>query len=101
MMLVHDESFHTYYQALHLILPDNLDAKRFCYLVVVLESTAASRHDTQVFWGGTIVVFVVCLQLSHELNACVYPVRLEFEEVQPATDRIVARFAREVYEFRE
>jgi hypothetical protein len=38
-------------------------------------------------------VFVVCLQLAHKLDACVYPVGLELEEVEAATYRIVAIFA--------
>jgi hypothetical protein len=101
MMLIHEDSYYTYNQALHFVLPVNLDAKRLCYSVIVLEGTAASRHDTQVFWCGAIVVFVVRLQLSHEFDACIYSVRFEFEEVQAATDGIVARFAREVYEFRK
>jgi hypothetical protein len=95
------DRIHTYYQAFHLILSLDFHAQRFCYLVMVFESTPASRHDAQVFRLRAIVVFLVDLEFAHELYACVYPVRLEFEEVQSTTNRVVAGFAREVYEFCE
>jgi hypothetical protein len=101
MLQVRQRTFLTYYQALHLIFSQNLDAQRFGYLVIVLESTTTGRHDAQVFGCCAIVVFVIGLQLAHELDARIYPVRFKFEEVQSATDRIVARFAREVYQLCE
>jgi hypothetical protein len=94
-------SFRTYYQALHFVFTKYLYAQRFGYLIIVLECTTASCHDAQVLWCCAIVVFVVGLQLAHELDARIYSVRLEFDEVQSATDRIVARFAREIYELCE
>jgi hypothetical protein len=45
MLLVRRRYVHTYYQALHLVFSKNLDAQRFGYLVIVLESTTASSHD--------------------------------------------------------
>ena len=66
---------------------------------MVLERTTASRHDTQVRRPGSIVVLLISLELAHELYARIYPVCLELEEVQTSTDRIVARLAREVYQF--
>jgi hypothetical protein len=72
---------HTYYQALHLIFSYDFDSQGFRYLVMVFESTTTCRHDTQIFCFGAIVVLLVGLKLAHELYACVYPVRLELEEV--------------------
>ena len=42
---------------------------------------------------------MIQLQLAHELYACVYPVRLELEEVEPTAQ--LSRLAREVDEFGE
>jgi hypothetical protein len=84
---------HTDDQALHLVFPHDFHAQRFCYAVIVLEGTAARRHDAELLWCRAIVVFVVCLQLAHKLDACVYPVGLELEEVEAAAYRIVAIFA--------
>jgi hypothetical protein len=66
---------------------------------VVLECTAASCHDAQVWRPGSIVVLLVGLELAHELYARIYPVCLELEEVQTSAYRIVAGFARKVYKF--
>jgi hypothetical protein len=96
-----DTILRTYYKAFHFVFPFHFHAQSFRYLVIVLESTTTCRHDAQVFWCRAIVLFVVGLQLAHKLNACIYPVCLELEEVQSATNRIVARFAREVYKLCE
>jgi hypothetical protein len=72
---------HTYYQALHLVFSYDFHTQRFRYFVVVFEGSSTRRHDTQIFRLGAIVVLLVGLQLAHELYACVYPVRLELEEV--------------------
>jgi hypothetical protein len=90
---------HTYNQTLHLIFSLHLYTERFCYPVIVLERATACRHDTELLWCRPIVVFVIGLQLAHKLYACIYPVRLELEEVQSAANSRVARFPREVHEF--
>jgi len=36
---------HTYDQTLHLVFTHDFHAQRFCYPVVVLESTTACRHN--------------------------------------------------------
>jgi hypothetical protein len=81
-----NSSVHTYYQAFHLIFSYDFHAQRFRYLIVVLERATTGCHDTQVFRLGAIVMLLVGLELAHELYACVYPVRLELEEVQSAAD---------------
>jgi hypothetical protein len=50
-------------------------------LVVVLERTTTSRHNTQVWRFGSIVLLLVGLELAHELYTRIYPVCLELEEV--------------------
>jgi hypothetical protein len=87
-------------QTLHLVFPDNLNAQRFCDLVVVLVCTTAGRHDTYVARCGAIVA-VVRDQLTHEVYACVYAVCLELEEVQPAAEGVVAMLAGEIHKLCE
>jgi hypothetical protein len=72
---------HTYNQAFHFILAIDLYAQRFCYPVVVLERTTTGRHDAELLFARAIVMLVVGMQLAHKFDACVYPVRLELEEV--------------------
>jgi hypothetical protein len=93
-----NDSKRTYDQTLHLVFSLDLYTKRFCYPIIVLECTTTRRHDAKLLWGRAIIVFVIRLQLAHKLYACIYPVRLELEEVQSAANSRVARFTREVDE---
>jgi len=87
----------TFNQTLHLILPPDLDAEHLGDPVVVLESTAPRRQNAQLFGLGAMLL-LVGLQFAHKLDAGIDALRLKLEEVQPATERVVARFAREVDE---
>lgn len=66
---------------------------------MVLECASSGGHDAQVLRLGIIVLFLVVLELAHKFYTCVDAIRLELEKVQPPARRIVARFARKVYEF--
>lgn len=79
----------TYYQTLHLVLPQNLHIKRILDLVVELERAAAGRHDAQFRRFRAILLLVLYAQLSHEIYTCIYLVRLEFEEVETATELLL------------
>jgi hypothetical protein len=71
----------TYDQALHLVFPYDFYIQCLLDLVVVLERTTTSRHNTQVWRFGSIVLLLVGLELAHELYTRIYPVCLELEEV--------------------
>lgn len=45
------------------------------------------------------MLFLVVLELAHKFYTCVDAIRLELEKVQPSARRIIAWFARKVYEF--
>lgn len=93
--------WRTYDEAFHLVFAYDFDAQCFPDLVVKLESTPSRGHDTEVVRGGTIEAAVVGLQLAHELDARVYPVGLELEEVQAAADGALVGLAGEVDELGE
>jgi len=91
----------TYYEAFHLIFPNDLHAQGFPDFVVELEGAATGGHDTQLIGFGAILAAMVGLQIAYKLDARIYPFRLEFEEVQAAAIGALVGLTREVDEFGE
>lgn len=71
-------------QAFHLLLSQNIDVQRLLQLVVELESTASSSHDTQFIGYGAITLFVFLLELTDKVDADVDPVGFEIDEIEAA-----------------
>lgn len=89
----------TYDETFHLVLPYHLYSQGLLGLVVVLESPSARGHDAQLFRCRAIELSVVFLQSAHKVDTRVYPLRLKFDEIEPAAYRAFDGFAGEVYEF--
>lgn len=72
-------------QALHLLLPQDIDVQRLLQLVVEFESPSARGHNTQLITRLAIALLVLLLELANKVDANVDPVGFEVDEVQPAS----------------
>lgn len=71
-------------QAFHLLLSQNVDVQRLLQLVVELECTTSSSHNTQFIGDGAVALLVFLLELTDEVDADVDPVGFEIDEIQAA-----------------
>ena len=59
----------THDQALHLFLPQNINAEHFAHLVIEFVCTSASGHHAQVAWTRTIELELLALEFLEEVDA--------------------------------
>ena len=91
---------HTSDQTLHLVLPLNVHVQSALQLVVIQVGTTPRSHDAQfILRRGTVELPVLLVQLPDELDAQVYPMGLEVDEVQPAAIIRRVQLAREINQF--
>lgn len=88
-------------EALHLVLPQHVDAQRLAELVVEHVRAAARGHDAQLARLRAVELQLLVAEALHELDAVVDAVRLEALEVEAAAGLRRVRLAGEVDELDE
>lgn len=83
-------------EALHLLFAQDIHTQNVAHLIVELECATTRRHDAQGVWLGAIECLLLVLQVAHELDAVVYAIRFEIEEVEAATRLLGAGLAGEI-----
>lgn len=92
---------HTGNQTLHLIFAENIHIQGILQLVVVFVGTSAGSHDAETILGRTVEFVMFEFQLLYEVDAQVYAVGFEIDEVQTTAVIGGIEFTGEIDQFGE